>query len=135
MSVSRTIQHELFGSTKLLNIIAPACINFPSSHSKNYHDCCGAGEGIGNRLVPEDILGVHISLACYVHDYMWLHADPTWEYFHASNSVFLSNLLEIIAKESDSKLLQMLRNYRAMTYFNAVDSIGAVIFWNKFNNK
>lgn len=113
-------------------IIAPTDIVFPSENISDFKSACGAGEGVGDWIVPERVLGLSVSPACFVHDTMWDKAEPTWEYFHFSNSVFLSNILSLIETQSSSSVLEHMRMYRAVTYFNAVDTVGAHIFWSKF---
>jgi len=117
-----------------LHITAPVDIEFPSFKMEYYDTItkCGAGNGIGDRLVPETIFWLRVTLACYIHDYMWELSDATWKDFHHSNAVFLSNLITIILKMSAPNkvnVLKILRMYRAVTFFNAVDTIGAGIFW------
>ncbi len=110
-------------------LIAPTDITLPGSFVKLFPACCGAGDGIGNLIVPETIWGVPISPACFVHDKMWGKAAPTWEAFHHSNSVFLTNIIAHIQKQSSSKFLEHIRMYRAVTYYNAVNTLGASVFW------
>lgn len=72
-------------------------------------------------------MGLKISAACFIHDWMRSHAEYTWEYFHSSNAVFLRNMLTIIDTQS-VWLLKSFRRYRAGLYFAAVDAVGAKIF-------
>ena len=104
--------------------------NFPVPTIKEFKAYCGAGDGIFNTLVPEYIFGVKISPACWNHDEMWAAAEPTWADFHYSNSIFLSNIISLIGYQSRSNTMKHLRMYRAVTYYNAVDTIGAPIFWH-----
>jgi hypothetical protein len=55
--------------------------------------------------------------------------EATWAGFHQGNSMFLHNNLAIITARSRFPLKQ-LRAYRAVTYFNAVDTVGAKYFWD-----
>ena len=89
---------------------------------------CGAGNGIGQAAVPETLWGLRITPACFIHDQSWLVADPTWADFHQANSMFLHNILAIIRARSRSIFLEHLRNYRAVTFYNAVDTVGALVF-------
>lgn len=91
---------------------------------------CGAGGGLGDAVVPETCYGLPLSPACFVHDISWLVAGPSWAAFHQSNSMFLHNNLAIIQARSRFPLKQ-LRAYRAVTYFNAVDTLGAPFFWEE----
>jgi hypothetical protein len=114
---------------KSISIVAPADIGFPFDNPIDYPDCCGAGQGIGEKIVPETIWGVRVSLACFIHDDMWNRGEKSWSNFHQSNSIFLKNIISIIQAYSKSQLLKRLRLYRAVTYYNAVDDLGRDIFW------
>ena len=92
---------------------------------------CGAGNGFGDRIVPEKTIGLKVSPACFVHDLSWEICELSWAGFHQSNSIFLHNLQQIIINRSSSEILKMIRLYRAVTYFNAVDSVGAHFFWER----
>ena len=89
---------------------------------------CGAGDGTGNALVSEKIFGLSITIACYIHDKMWQEALPTWDDFHHSNSVFLHNIMAIIKAKSHNIFVEHIRNYRAVSYYNAVDTAGIIFF-------
>lgn len=110
-------------------VINGELLNIPYRGYQDIPGCCGAGRGIGNVIVPERILFLRVSLACLIHDKMWEIADYTWADFHLSNSIFLHNLLSIIKHKSNNTVIEHLRNYRAVTYYNAVDTIGVKIFW------
>jgi hypothetical protein len=93
-----------------------------------FPDCCGAGRGLGQVIVPERNWGLRISPACYVHDDDWDTAPPTWEAFRAANSRLLENINALIEHTTYWAVLRVLRRYRAMTYYSAV-SEAAAIFW------
>ena len=119
---------------RAIKLIAPTAIEFPSFELDYYKTIskCGAGEGLGDKIVPETILGLRVTLACYIHDFMWALSDATWADFHYSNSVFLSNINTIILNlsfDSNINIVKNFRMYRAVTYFNAVDTVGADVFW------
>lgn len=107
-----------------------AQIEFPYDTFEGFGSYCGAGKGVGDLVVPEKILFLSISVACFIHDISWDAAGPTWSDFHQTNSMFLHNILSIIKHRSHSTILEHLRNYRAVTYYNAVDTVGARVFWN-----
>lgn len=116
------------------NIIAPDNIEFPSMSIEHYSKMtrCGAGDGWGDKIVPESIWGIVVTLACFVHDFMWEISEATWKDFHHSNSVFMINIISIVQALSYNNKwnpLKALRMYRAATYFNAVDSAGQKVFW------
>ena len=113
-----------------VNFIVPDKFTFPFTKFSQCPDCCGPGNGIAEKIIPETMWGLCISPACYVHDHSWSLAKPTWGGFHAANSMFLHNLMAIVQTRSKSTFLKHLRLYRCVTYFDAVDSdIGADIFW------
>lgn len=126
------VKQRLFGEKSELYLLAPVGIKFPSRFIQEFPSCCGAGDGIGNLVVPETILGLRVSAACFVHDYMWDHAEPTWKYFHYTNSIFGHNLAEIINTQSANSLMRMLRKLPAYNAEKLVDTVGAAIFWSKF---
>jgi len=101
----------------------------PFVRLSDFPDSCGAGRGIGQIIVPETMFGLRVSAACYTHDLSWEYAEKTWADFHQTNSMFLRNMLSIIEAKSRSTVLRVLRNYRAMTYYNSVDTAGAVHFF------
>jgi len=126
----KTKIYEFIGpKQQIIKIVAPENIEFPSMFINDYGSYCGAGKGFGDIMVPEKIWGLPITIACYVHDIMWEMADGTWEAFHSSNAIFIRNILSCIRALSTSGCLKRLRNYRAVTYYNAVDKFGPNIFW------
>jgi len=116
-----------------LPIIAPPGIHIPSfdygywrpKYSGSY---CGAGQGFGDKIVPETAWGLYLTLACYVHDYMWDASTYSRHDFEQSNIVFFQNNVTIITKVSRSEVLKHIRLYRAVTMYDAVDSLGWPIF-------
>lgn len=94
---------------------------------------CGAGHGLGAKLVPETIYLLNISTACTIHDVEWALAESI-EDLELANIRFLINLLKIINAESNF-LTRMPRRYRATTYYNAVEDIGKKSFAKKFNKE
>jgi len=109
--------------------LIPASIQWPNIKLSDFGDYCGAGEDIGAKIVPDSIWGLKISSACFIHDVSWEMAEPSWSDFHETNAMFMYNLSSIIICNSKSWILKYLRLYRCVTYHNAVDSIGAKIFW------
>ena len=128
--MTETQQYILIGKNgKSITLIAPKYIDFPSRSVIQFSSFCGAGKGFGDTIVPESIWGLPISPACYIHDKMWAEADATWEAFHAANSIFLRNLIALIDVQSSNRFSAAFRRYRAVTYYNAVDTFGSKIFW------
>lgn len=116
---------ELDGVT----LVVPKNYRPPCFKLKDFPDSCGAGKGIGQILVPETFYGLRCAAACHIHDFSWEVAEATWTDFHESNYMFIRNLITIIEAGSSSSALKALRVYRAASYFNAVDTVGASIFW------
>lgn len=103
-------------------------LEFPAKDFDAFPPFCGSGD-IMTLLVPDTVYGLKISPACYVHDICFEIAEPTDEDFFKANMMFLQNLLSIIRSRTDWGLVRHLRNYRAMTYYDAVSRFGERIFW------
>ncbi len=106
-------------------LIVPAANDFvwPHPSFSGFPECCGPGPGVGNKAVPESILGMKVSPACWVHDWMWNNGENTWSNFHYSNAVFLCNLLEINEARGGNVILKTLRKPLILGWFTAVASI------------
>ncbi len=102
----------------------------PTSVLTEFPNCCGAGKGFGEKVIPETIWGLCISAACHIHDYSWEVAAATETDFKQSNSMFLRNIKNIIITKSANGFTRALRNIRAMTYYVAVEEVGIYGFWN-----
>ena len=90
--------------------------------------CCGPGHDWLETIIPESILGLKISIACYIHDDDWAIAPPIWDAFHAANSRLLTNLNSIIDTKS-TLILRPLRRFIATLYFIAVND-ASELFWD-----
>ncbi len=93
-----------------------------------FPDCCGAGNGLGEWVVPERVYGLRISPSCFIHDDDWEEAPPTWDAFRAANSRFLDNLLAQVETQSRFWPVKFLRRHRVMDYYGAVTDAHRV-FW------
>jgi len=104
---------------------------------------CGAGKGLGEKLVPDYIFGpsryldfmgfnfsIKITPACFIHDEDWSDADPTWTDFYASNFRLSSNIASIIQSKAANGFIKARALYRPVTYQNAVDIAGKGVFWS-----
>lgn len=128
-----------------LQITEPMVAIFPRCLYDDFPDnCCGAGDGWGEKLVPDYILipqklfswhrsdrYVKISPACAVHDMDWDFARPSWDDFHEANSRLFANVRGII--QARTKLGSNTQNYALRfpaIYAQAVDTLGRKIFWN-----
>lgn len=127
METTIKILKGMYGET--VSLLAPVNLEFPYEFVTDFDSYCGAGDGFGDNIVPDKIWGIPVSPACFIHDYMWKYAEPSWRDFHHSNSIFLHNLNELIRSQSKSTILKKFRMYRAVSYYNAVDSVGSKVFW------
>jgi len=109
-------------------LIVPESYHAPYQFIKQFPPSCGAGDGIGNGLVPERMYGLLITVCCHIHDYCWKVAEATWSDFHQSNYLFFVNLKAVIKAKSANVITRWLRYARATTYSGAVDTVGAMIF-------
>jgi hypothetical protein len=82
---------------------------------------CGAGEGFGDKLVPDRIWMQNVSPACFIHDIDFLVASGTWTDFQKCNNRFLRNLRSII-KVKTHMHLRLPSYLRAMLYWVTVSS-------------
>jgi len=90
---------------------------------------CGAGEGFGDRIVPEDIFGVCISPACFIHDVDWACSPDTIREFLAANFRFARNARSLILASSLPWWKKEIAVSRAYTFWlGAVTTIGALCF-------
>ena len=92
---------------------------------------CGAGEGLGEKLVPDNILFICVTPACSIHDFQFAVGETHTD-FKEANRVFHNNLYRII--QSGSWWLRFARRRIADIYFKVVDGpLGAMVFWNNKN--
>ena len=89
---------------------------------------CGAGDGLGDRLVPDTMWGLSVQPACEIHDWMYAKGRSIEDKKQA-DGVFLDNLLRIIDAGTSSWVLRKLRRRRARTYYLSVKYFGGPAFW------
>jgi len=94
---------------------------------KDFPTSCGAGDGVGDKLIPDKILWLKVSAACEIHDDCFEHADATWADFHQCSNMFIRNLLSIITSKS-MRAVGFFRVLIASVYFFAVDTVGSKVF-------
>jgi len=106
-------------------------IEVPYKTLSEFPDCCGAGQGFWEKVVPERIWFLRISPACYFHDTDMEMTEPTQDGFTLMNRLFLLNTLSIIDNKSRWEWLKMLRRQTAMVYYSGVNTKLALgqIFW------
>lgn len=57
---------------------------------------CGAGDGWGDRAVPDSICGVRIACICYEHDISWAITDGSFSEFMKSNLRLYCNARSLV---------------------------------------
>lgn len=93
---------------------------------------CGT-KGLVGILVPDSLLGLDISAACDIHDYMYF-AGYGIAGKETADRTFLNNVLRIIAVESTAGTLVItIRRWLAMRYYKAVRDFGGPAFWEDKN--
>lgn len=120
-----------------LTVFDGVCLRIPGDNFtwphptfSGFPSCCGPGQGLGNKLVPESILGVRLSPACFIHDEMFASEKKSWANFYYSNAVFMANCMEINRVKSKTRFRAWLRKPAIWTYVKAVNTgIGAKCFF------
>ena len=103
---------------------------WPHETFKGFPTCCGPGKRWGNWLVPDRIVGLIISPACWVHDVMFAFHVKSWTNFYYANGVFLANMMEINRVNSRTKIGAFARKPIIYAYVKAVTTtIGARCFF------
>lgn len=124
----------IYDSVRLVVPVVGNCaLHMPHRGFDDFDTYCGAGKGIGDLIVPDDIYGIVISPACYIHDKMWLLSPPTTFAFNFSNHVFHKNIISIIdhfqPSFDEEDKYRTDRYKRAATYYMGVQSgVGPAIF-------
>ncbi len=102
---------------------------------------CGPGDGIGETLIPDSILGltaflpgfldvsIKLSPACFIHDLDWQFAPATWEAFHDSNCRLYANTKTIIETKAANRLVRWHARKFPAIYAQTVDTVGRPLFW------
>ena len=121
----------MISPTKLIEIEGVQFITLESyvpKHDKldDFDHCCGAGK-IGDRLVPDRILGLKISVCCDIHDHAFDVLPATWEAFHGASYRFVTNIYSLIKARSNWGM-GFARTILAAVYFYSVDTAGARSF-------
>ena len=107
-------------------------LDVPTSYKEATQDerdsvCNGCGlEGWKGNLVPDSILGVDITEACYIHDWDYRHGTTLFGK-HKADLRFLNNMIILINRRGGC--LTWLRRWQAMGYYNAVRDFGTEAYW------
>lgn len=112
--------------------LIPAGVN-PPDNLKDFPSSCGPGEGIGELIIPDSLLGLCITPPCWIHDKSWSVAKASSDDYRISNLMFLANLFSVIKFRPIIFPLNLLKPFRfmlAVSYYEAVASeTGESIFW------
>lgn len=92
---------------------------------------CGEEDWKG-ALIPENLLGLSVTPACNIHDWMYAKGKTIADKDEADR-VFLNNMIRIINHGTDDFVLKKLRLAAAQTYYEAVCLFGGVAFWDGKN--
>lgn len=102
---------------------------FPTTlPAKKWPTFCGAGNGMGDAVIPDKIRGVSMSPACFVHDIDWAATPYTIKEFAGANWRFLKNCLSLIGASGMSRLPKLLARCRCLIYFAGVSTFGLFSF-------
>jgi len=92
---------------------------------------CGP-QGWKVDVIPDKILGLEITIACRIHD--WMYGQGTcMEDKATADRVFLNNLLRIIDAKTKLRPLRLARKFLALIYYEAVHLFGGPAFWKGKN--
>ncbi|MBU1567728.1 MAG: hypothetical protein KJ630_19150 [Proteobacteria bacterium] len=78
--------------------LTPKTFEFAYVTIDEYPSFCGAGEGIGDLIVPERIGGHSCSHICHCHDHSWAICKNTFVEFMVGNMMFLFNLITYLMR-------------------------------------
>lgn len=91
---------------------------------------CGPGRGLLEKIVPDKILFLDVSIACKIHDFMYC-VGQTNEDKESADRVLKYNLIRLI--EAKGGVLKYPRLVLAQGYYLAVASSGGPAFWSGKN--
>lgn len=94
-------------------------------------DRCDCGRNGWHRdLVPDSLLGLDITPACCIHDFMYtVPLDAGLDYKEKADRVFLNNMLRLIENAGSWLVVKKLRVTLAWLYYQAVVHFGGPSFW------
>ncbi len=95
----------------------------PAAHKEI---CDGCGPNLLAAFIPDTLLGLNITDACNIHDYMYAVGEHENDR-RTADRVLLNNLIRIIESDSAS-WLKPARKIAALTYYYIVRSFGAPFF-------
>lgn len=108
--------------------MVPTTFEFLEKEISEYPSFCGAGKGIGDKIVDEFIGGRRCSHICHAHDDSWNVAEPSVVGFIVSNAMFAFNLFTYLMRPPGGVVKQVWRAVKGSMYVLAVSTIGWRIF-------
>lgn len=81
---------------------------------------CGPGQGLGDTLIPDNLLGLPVKIACIIHDVDFENGTPELE----ANERFKDNPDTMITKKS-SRIMRLPRRLLATIYYHFVMEYGS----------
>ena len=94
---------------------------------------CGS-DGVLGTLVPDSLLGLSISKACSIHDWMY-HHGRTDKQRKEADIIFLDNMEKIVNKSVNNSILKCFRKGIARVYYFGVRIFGNYFFKKKIKPK
>lgn len=88
---------------------------------------CGAGDGIGDIIVPDSLHGCHIAPACFQHDIEFSVCPNTRAAFLAANWRFYRNLRALCVVQT-SGIRRIRVEIDCLIYYAAVSTAGRKFF-------
>jgi len=110
----------------------PGYVNAPPEIKRALNGCGTAGWK--NYLVPDTILGLCVTPACNIHDWMYTVGD-TLNDKQEADRVFLNNMVRLIENAGGWWILKRMRLNRAFLYYQAVKNFGGAAFWDGKNSE
>lgn len=114
-------------------LFMPAFVDehFPTLPMEEFPHFCGAGTGLAEKLIPDHILWLYVSIACWIHDCMFCLSSPTKENWFVANGLLVLNMFMLIIVKG-SKWMVVPRCTVAVPYFwGVMTSTG----WDVFTNR
>ncbi len=99
-------------------------------------ESCDCGRrGWHRDLIPDALLGLDITPACCIHDFMYsVPIDADLAYKEQADRVFLNNMLRLIENADSWLIVKKLRVTFAWLYYQAVVHFGGPSFWSGKNH-
>lgn len=116
-----------------VNLIVPddSAFDFPWPQFDGFPECCGPGpiDSLGNDIVPESIMELNISPACFIHDWTFTYWPKTFTSFLQANTLFIKNMLRINKVKGGSYIKRLLRIPPITLFYVAVSGFAG---WENF---